>query len=196
MEVGLTSWTTHETTPTFDELGAASGFVLYRTEVDLPAGGVLTVGAEVRDRVLVSVDGRSVGVLEREHHDRAIALPPVTGTLELLVEDQGRVDYGTRIGEPKGLIGGVTVDGVPTVQDDYRIAYLNDHLVQVREAIADGVDLRGYFAWSLMDNFEWARGYAQRFGLVHVDYETQRRTLKTSAHAYADAIREHREAHG
>ncbi|WP_267442814.1 MULTISPECIES: beta-galactosidase family protein [unclassified Curtobacterium] len=109
----LTSWTTHETTPTFDELGAASGFVLYRTEVDLPTGGVLTVGGEVRDRVLVSVDGRSVGVLEREHHDRAIALPPVTGTLELLVEDQGRVDYGTRIGEPKGLIGGVTVDGVP-----------------------------------------------------------------------------------
>jgi beta-galactosidase len=109
----LTSWTTHETTPTFDELGAASGFVLYRTEVDLPAGGVLTVGGEVRDRVLVSVDGRSVGVLEREHHDRAIALPPVTGTLELLVEDQGRVDYGTRIGEPKGLIGGVAVDGVP-----------------------------------------------------------------------------------
>ncbi|OII39499.1 beta-galactosidase [Curtobacterium sp. MMLR14_010] len=109
----LTSWTTHETTPTFDELGAASGFVLYRTEVDLPSGGVLTIGGEVRDRVLVSVDGRSVGVLEREHHDRAIALPPVTGTLELLVEDQGRVDYGTRIGEPKGLIGGVAVDGVP-----------------------------------------------------------------------------------
>ncbi|MCJ1714619.1 beta-galactosidase family protein [Curtobacterium sp. VKM Ac-2922] len=109
----LTSWTTHDTVPTFDQLGAASGFVLYRTEVDLPTGGVLTVGTEVRDRVVVSVDGRPVGVLEREHHDRAIALPPVTGTLELLVEDQGRVDYGTRIGEPKGLIGGVAVDGVP-----------------------------------------------------------------------------------
>ncbi|KQS14654.1 beta-galactosidase [Curtobacterium sp. Leaf183] len=109
----LASWTTHQDVPTFDTLGAASGFVLYRTEVDLPNGGVLTVGTEVRDRVLVSVDGRPVGVLEREHHDRAIALPPVTGTLELLVEDQGRVDYGTRIGEPKGLIGGVSVDGEP-----------------------------------------------------------------------------------
>ncbi|WP_144763064.1 beta-galactosidase family protein [Curtobacterium sp. 9128] len=109
----LTSWTTHDTLPTFDELGAASGFVLFRTEVDLPTGGVLTVGTEVRDRVLVSVDGQTVGVLEREHHDRAIALPPVAGTLELLVEDQGRVDYGPRIGEPKGLIGGVSVDGVP-----------------------------------------------------------------------------------
>ncbi|MFJ3383668.1 MULTISPECIES: beta-galactosidase family protein [unclassified Curtobacterium] len=108
----LTSWTAHDDVPTFDALGAASGFVLYRTEVDLPAGGVLTVGEEVRDRAIVSVAGRPVGVLEREHHDRAIVLPPVTGTLELLVEDQGRVDYGPRIGEPKGLIGGVSVDGV------------------------------------------------------------------------------------
>jgi len=109
----LTDWSTHDTPPTFDALGAASGFVLHRTEVDLPSGGVLTVGEEVRDRAIVSVDGTVVGVLEREHHDRAIALPPVTGTLELLVEDQGRVDYGPRIGEPKGLIGGVAVDGVP-----------------------------------------------------------------------------------
>jgi beta-galactosidase len=109
----LTSWSAHDTPPTFDALGAASGFVLYRTEVSLPTGGVLTVGEEVRDRAVVSVDGTVVGVLEREHHDRAIALPPVTGVLELLVEDQGRVDYGPRIGEPKGLIGGVAVDGVP-----------------------------------------------------------------------------------
>ncbi|QCR44180.1 beta-galactosidase [Curtobacterium sp. SGAir0471] len=109
----LTDWTTHDEPPTFDALGAASGFVLYRTEVDLPDGGVLTVGTEVRDRAIVSVDGVVVGVLEREHHDRAIALPPVTGTLELLVEDQGRVDYGPRIGEPKGLIGGIAVHGVP-----------------------------------------------------------------------------------
>ncbi|MFS0731347.1 beta-galactosidase family protein [Curtobacterium sp. 1P10AnD] len=107
----LTDWSAHDAPPTFDALGAASGFVLYRTEVALPSGGVLTVGTEVRDRALVTVDGVVVGVLEREHHDRAIALPPVTGTLELLVEDQGRVDYGPRIGEPKGLIGDVRVDG-------------------------------------------------------------------------------------
>ncbi|MDK8173744.1 beta-galactosidase [Curtobacterium citreum] len=112
----LTGWTTHDEPPTFDALGAASGFVLYRTEIDLPTGGVLTVGDEVRDRAVVTVDGVVVGVLEREHHDRAIALPPVTGTLELLVEDQGRVDYGPRIGEPKGLLGGVAVDGVPVAR--------------------------------------------------------------------------------
>ncbi|MCA5922033.1 glycoside hydrolase family 35 protein [Curtobacterium oceanosedimentum] len=112
----LTTWTAHDEPPTFDALGAASGFVVHRTEVDLPTGGVMTVGTEVRDRAIVSVDGVVVGVLEREHHDRAIALPPVIGTLELLVEDQGRVDYGVRIGEPKGLIGGVSIDGAPVAR--------------------------------------------------------------------------------
>jgi beta-galactosidase len=112
----LTEWSTHDTPPTFDTLGAASGFVLYRSEVDLPTGGVLTIGEEVRDRAVVTADGVAVGVLEREHHDRAIALPPVVGTLELLVEDQGRVDYGPRIGEPKGLIDEVAIDGVPVAR--------------------------------------------------------------------------------
>ena len=78
----LTDWSTHDAPPTFDALGAASGFVLYRTEVALSDGGVLTIGTEVRDRALVSVDGVVVGVLEREHHDRAIALPPVTGMMQ------------------------------------------------------------------------------------------------------------------
>ena len=52
----------------------------------------------------------------------------------------------------------------------------------------DGVDLRGYFVWSLMDNFEWANGYSKRFGLIHVDYATQQRTLKDSARWYAQVI--------
>lgn len=83
------------------------------------------------------------------------------------------------------------VDG-GTVDDPERIRYLEGHVDAVAAAVADGVDVRGYFAWSLMDNFEWAHGYDKRFGLVHVDYATQQRTLKASAHWYRDRIRRHR----
>ncbi len=117
--------------------------MLYRTEVDLPTGGVLTVGTEVRDRAVVSVDGVVVGVLEREHHDRAIALPPVVGTLELLVEDQGRVDYGPRIGEPKGLIGGVAVDGVPLARWSASPLALDPIAPAALSALADVVPTGG-----------------------------------------------------
>lgn len=78
-----------------------------------------------------------------------------------------------------------------TVDDPLRVAYLRDHLLAVMRAIASGVDVRGYYAWSLLDNFEWGAGYSRRFGIVHVDFETQRRTLKSSAHFYADVIRSH-----
>ncbi|WP_327047252.1 GH1 family beta-glucosidase [Microbispora sp. NBC_01189] len=69
-------------------------------------------------------------------------------------------------------------DGV--LEDTGRVDYLRDHLAATHDAMTAGADVRGYFAWSLMDNFEWARGYSARFGLVHVDYETQERTPKSS----------------
>jgi beta-glucosidase len=69
------------------------------------------------------------------------------------------------------------------------VRYLRDHLAAARDALRSGVDLRGYFAWSLLDNFEWNHGYSMRFGLVHVDFETQQRTLKSSALAYREIIR-------
>jgi beta-glucosidase len=75
------------------------------------------------------------------------------------------------------------------IDDALRTAYLRDHLIAVRDAVAAGVDLRGYFAWSLLDNFEWNHGYSKRFGLIHVDYATQRRTIKASGAFYADVIR-------
>ncbi|TFV66096.1 UNVERIFIED_ORG: beta-glucosidase [Bacillus sp. AZ43] len=84
----------------------------------------------------------------------------------------------------------VSPDGA--VHDPERVDYLLRHLAAVREAMDSGVDVRGYFAWSLLDNFEWARGYAQRFGIVHVDYETQRRTVKDSGRVYAEILRRHR----
>ena len=71
--------------------------------------------------------------------------------------------------------------------DPKRVAYLKSHLAAAADAIAEGVDLRGYFAWSLLDNFEWG-SYAKRFGLIHVNYRTQKRTPKTSAHLYRDVI--------
>jgi len=75
-----------------------------------------------------------------------------------------------------------------TVSDQPRIDYLRDHLVQAHRAIQDGVKLEGYHLWSLMDNFEWAEGYRQRWGIVYVDYPTQRRIPKTSAGWYRDVI--------
>ena len=72
-----------------------------------------------------------------------------------------------------------------TVHDPDRIRYLHGHISAVRRAITDGADVRGYFLWSLLDNFEWAYGYGKRFGAVHVDYETQRRTPKSSARWYS-----------
>jgi beta-glucosidase len=80
-------------------------------------------------------------------------------------------------------------DGEGFVEDRCRIEYLRAHLLALSEAIRSGADVRGYFAWSLMDNFEWASGYAPRFGLVRVDFATQRRTPKLSARWYADVIR-------
>lgn len=77
----------------------------------------------------------------------------------------------------------------PLLQDPLRVAYLDAHLGAVRRAIADGVDVRGYFAWSLLDNMEWAHGYRKRFGIVHVDFATQKRTPKASARFYSEVIR-------
>jgi beta-glucosidase len=68
--------------------------------------------------------------------------------------------------------------------DPRRVRYYDDHLKAVLAARAQGADVRGYFAWSLMDNFEWAEGYSKRFGIVGVDYATQKRTPRTSYRAF------------
>jgi beta-glucosidase len=74
------------------------------------------------------------------------------------------------------------------VDDPSRVAFLKNHLAAAARAIAAGVPLRGYFTWSLLDNFEWSYGYSKRFGLIYVDYQTQRRVLKSSAHWYRRVI--------
>jgi beta-glucosidase len=80
-----------------------------------------------------------------------------------------------------------------SVNDQQRIDYVRMHLESIAKAREAGVDVRGYFYWSLMDNFEWESGYSKRFGLIHVDYATQKRTLKQSAHWYRNMIAQQRE---
>jgi beta-glucosidase len=92
-------------------------------------------------------------------------------------------DYGARVM--------ITENGAvypEPLHDRRRIEFLRDHVAAVRDAIEQGVDVLGYCHWSLLDNFEWKLGYAQRFGLVHVDYDTQARTIKDSGRFYKELI--------
>jgi beta-glucosidase len=82
------------------------------------------------------------------------------------------------------------------VHDSQRRDYIARHIAAVGEALRHGVRLEGYMVWSLLDNFEWASGYEKRFGIVHVDYATQQRTMKDSALWYRDFIRQHKAGHG
>lgn len=99
------------------------------------------------------------------------------GDLPLYVTENGSAFY-----DPP------SVDG-DELSDPLRVDYLRRHLLAAHDAMQRGVDLRGYFAWSLLDNFEWSLGYSKRFGIVHVDFETQRRTPKASARLYSEVIR-------
>ena len=77
------------------------------------------------------------------------------------------------------------------VSDTMRLDYLSTHLSVAADLIAENYPLKGYFAWSLMDNYEWAEGYSMRFGIVHVDYESQVRTIKQSGYWYRDLMAAH-----
>src|SRR5262249_36208378 len=85
-----------------------------------------------------------------------------------------------------------TWDGGFRVRDSRRTAYLRAHIQALAVALLLGVPVEGYFAWSLLDNFEWAEGYRRRFGLVYVDYPSQRRVVKDSGRWYASLLAQHR----
>ncbi len=113
--------------------------------------------------------------------------PGLTDTLEWVRLHYGDIplyvtENGAAFPDPAAANGEV-------VKDPRRVAYLRAHLRAAAEAIARGVDLRGYFVWSLLDNFEWSNGYTKRFGIIHVDFETQKRTPKASALFYSRVIR-------
>ena len=86
----------------------------------------------------------------------------------------------------------VTENGIPDARDDRRAEFIERYMYAMSKAISDGCDVRGYYYWSLLDNFEWAEGYDMRFGLFEVDFETQKRTLRKGANAYVDIVRGHR----
>jgi beta-glucosidase len=109
------------------------------------------------------------------HHFLTMVHRDYTKGLPLIVTENGMSSADALIGD--------------RVEDPQRIAYLADHIAQVKRALDEGVPVAGYFIWSLMDNYEWALGYEKRFGLVHVDFDTLTRTPKASYHALGDALR-------
>ena len=143
-----------------------------------PRRGEQLIGPDV---VLVQPEGMPVTAMNwlvdsSSIYELMTRLRDATDGLPLYITENGSAWYDY-----------VTPDG--TVEDYERLSYLRDHLAALHAAIADGVNLRGYFAWSLLDNFEWAEGYAKRFGLVYVDFGTQKRILKRSGEFYARVVR-------
>jgi beta-glucosidase len=132
----------------------------------------------------VSPDGlaETLATLRGRYQDK---LPPVVVSESGCAYDDTLVPDGA---VPGGTVPGGAVPGGVRCDDPDRVRYLEAHVHVVREALADGIDVRGFFVWSLMDNFEWAEGYTKRFGLVHVDYATQARTPKASYHWYRELI--------
>ncbi|QQV76823.1 family 1 glycosylhydrolase [Sphingomonas aliaeris] len=136
------------------------------------------VGVQTYSRVLVGAKGRlpppegaEMTGAHYEFYPQALG-----GTIRFAHERIGRPIY-------------VTENGVCTDDDTRRIAYLDAALAEVRGCLAEGIDVHSYICWSLLDNFEWTRGYGERFGLVHVDYETFERTPKPSAHWLGERAR-------
>jgi beta-glucosidase len=162
----------------------------------IQSGDLATIGAPI-DLLGVNYYGpgyvQASGGIVAGPHPRSIA-----GWQEIYPD--GLYDLLVRIKQDYGDIPlSITENGIPTndalngdtVDDLERLRFLRAHFVAAHRAIQAGVNLRGYHVWSLLDNFEWAAGYSQRWGMVYVDFQTQRRTPKRSALWYRDVIRQH-----
>jgi beta-glucosidase len=175
----------------------------YPTDITERLGAYLPDGWEAdQERI-----GRPIDWLGINYYSRAVLAARETGDLIPLAKVEGpleKTDIGWEI-YPRGLeellvrVGRdytglpivVTENGmaeVAGIDDPRRVRFHHDHLQAVQSAIAKGVDVRGYFAWSLLDNFEWAEGYSKRFGLVEVDFATQKRTPRKSYLAFKGAL--------
>ncbi|KRE61105.1 GH1 family beta-glucosidase [Nostocoides sp. Soil756] len=166
-----------------DNLGVNNYFptrVAATPEGGEPDGGIhLLPGCERVDEVAPRPPLTAMGWEQSPESHRAI--------VERSARESGLPVYVTENGS--AWDDTIAADG--QVHDPERVAYLMAHLGALADAVAAGTDVRGYFAWSLLDNFEWALGYDKRFGIVHVDYDTQVRTVKDSGRQYARVIAAH-----
>lgn len=144
------------------------------------------LGVNYYTRTVTGVNGNVARIPGSEYTEMGWEIcPEGFGRLLVWMHDNYRMPT-IYITESGAAFDDHVVDG--HVHDTRRIKYHHDYLVELRRAMRVGVNVRGYFAWSLMDNFEWALGTSKRFGLIHVDYKTQERVLKDSAHWYAKVI--------
>ena len=139
------------------------------------------VGASVPGTVTLADDMLFVGSVDKRLH----ALDARDGTQVWESEEYGSWVWGEALVH-EGIVYFGSLDG--QVHDEARTAYLKGHLMAAHRAIQQGAPLIGYFAWSLLDNFEWSFGYGRRFGIVYVDYDTQRRIPKDSAKYYSGVV--------
>jgi beta-glucosidase len=138
--------------------------------------------------------GATFGALPEDVPRTSIGWPIVPGAFhDTLLDVHHRFRLPIYVLE-NGTASDDNPDSAGGVQEPGRVAYLQAYIDAMQQAISARADVRGYFVWSLLDNFEWASGYSQRFGLVYVDYATQRRIPKASARWYSDLIAERRKS--
>jgi beta-glucosidase len=192
-----------------EDLASTWVWKLLKHSLSRPVGGIVRRGIQPDDLKVISEPLDFIGVnyytrmvvrhsplvryaqfkpLEGEYSQMWEIYPP--GIYDLLVRLHRDYSHPNLIVTENGVPepDEISVDG--DVHDPQRIRYLQAHIIQVQRAIQDGVPVSGYFVWSLLDNFEWVFGYSRRFGLVYIDFETQKRILKDSGRWYGKVIRE------
>jgi beta-glucosidase len=167
----------------------ASDFALIRQPIDFLGINYYLRGVTKNDPSVKPARATNIKQPQHVHTETGweVYAPALTRALLWVRERYGEIplyitENGAAFYDPPSPVDG-------RVDDPLRVWYYREHLRAALYAMRQGVDLRGYFAWSLLDNFEWSLGYAKRFGLVHVDYHTLKRTPKASARFYAEVIR-------
>jgi beta-glucosidase len=194
------------------DTGHLSDWAFVRSgDLDLVGGSVDTLGVNYYNPTYVAAWDRSKDKEAADGHKAGVGTPwpgaddvefprmpgPRTA-MDWPIDPKGLTEVLHRLhGDARGVPLVITENGAAfedtvsadgAVHDPDRTAYLESHIAAVGDALAAGVDVRGFFLWSMLDNFEWSYGYSKRFGIVHIDYATQERRLKDSAHWYAARI--------